>query len=48
MLETKMTLLIKRSFQAPREKLFAAWTQADTLQKWWGPEGFTAPQVEMD
>ena len=46
--ETKMTLLIKRSFKAPREELFAAWTQADTLQKWWGPEGFTAPSVEMD
>ena len=48
MLETKMTLLIKRTFQAPREKLFAAWTQADALKQWWGPEGFTAPSVEMD
>ena len=48
MLETKMTLLIKRSFKAPREELFAAWTQADALKKWWGPEGFTAPSVEMD
>ena len=48
MLETKMTLLIKRTFKASREKLFAAWTQADTLKKWWGTEGHTVPSVEMD
>ena len=48
MLETKMTLLVKRTFKAPREKVFAAWTQAEALQKWWGTEGHTVPRVEMD
>ncbi len=48
MIETKTTLLIKRTFQAPREKVFAAWTGAETLKKWWGTEGHTVPSVEMD
>ena len=46
--ETKISLLLKRTFQAPREKLFDAWTKEEALKKWWGPEGFTTPQIEMD
>ncbi len=46
--EAKMTLLIKRTFKVPREKIFAAWTQADALKRWWGTEGHTVPRVEMD
>ena len=48
MLETKMTLLIKRTFQAPREKVFAAWTREEALKQWWGTEGHTVPSAEMD
>ena len=48
MIETTMTLIIKRTFQAPREKVFAAWTQAEALKQWWGTEGHTVPSVEMD
>ena len=48
MIETKMTLLIKRTFQAPKERVFAAWAQADALKQWWGTEGHTVPSVEMD
>ena len=48
MLEMTNTLIIKRTFNAPREKVFAAWTQADALKSWWGTEGHTVPQVEMD
>ena len=48
MLETKMTLIIKRTFPCSREKVFAAWTQADALKSWWGTEGHTAPNAEMD
>ena len=48
MIETKMTLIIKRTFQAPREKVFAAWTEAEALKQWWGTEGHTVPSVEMD
>ena len=48
MIETKMTLIIKRTFNAPRERVFAAWTQAEALKQWWGTEGHTVPTVEMD
>lgn len=46
--EAKRSLQIRRTFRAPREALFAAWTRADALKTWWGPEGFTTPRVEMD
>ncbi len=30
-----------REFDAPRELVFAAWTDAKHLAQWWGPNGFT-------
>lgn len=35
-------LTITRVFDAPRELVFAAWTDPDHLAGWWGPTGFTA------
>jgi uncharacterized protein YndB with AHSA1/START domain len=34
-------LTITRVFDAPRDLVFAAWTNPDHLAKWWGPENFT-------
>jgi uncharacterized protein YndB with AHSA1/START domain len=31
--------VLSRSFDAPRELVFAAWTQVDHLLKWFGPKG---------
>ena len=42
------TLQISRVYQATREKLFRAWTNPETLKKWWGPEGCTPSRVELD
>lgn len=42
------TLQLKRTFQAPREKVFRAWTAPEELKKWWGPEGYATPSVEVD
>jgi len=28
-------------FDAPRDRVFDAWTNAATLAQWWGPRGFT-------
>lgn len=41
-------LLLERTFNAPRQEVFKAWTDAETLAKWWGPEGFTNPVCEID
>ncbi len=37
-----------RRFKAPRERVFRAWTDPQRLALWWGPEGRTAPVVELD
>ncbi|MBN3581796.1 SRPBCC domain-containing protein [Algoriphagus aestuarii] len=33
-------LLITRNFSHPIDTVFEAFTSAESLQKWWGPEGF--------
>jgi uncharacterized protein YndB with AHSA1/START domain len=37
-----------RVFDAPREVVFAAWTDPKQVAQWWGPTGFTAPVCELD
>jgi uncharacterized protein YndB with AHSA1/START domain len=41
-------LEIRRLFNAPRELVFAAWTDPKHLAQWWGPKGFTAPRCEAE
>jgi uncharacterized protein YndB with AHSA1/START domain len=45
---TDRRLRIVRSFAAPREAVFRAWTDPKTLVKWWGPKGYTCPDCAMD
>ena len=42
------TIVITRIFDAPRELVFKAWTDAAHLAQWWGPKGFTNPVCEVD
>jgi uncharacterized protein YndB with AHSA1/START domain len=44
----KKEIIIVRTFEAPREKVWKAWTEPEQLAKWWAPKGFTAPTVEID
>ena len=32
-------LNITRTFAAPRDQVYAAWTEPEHLKQWWGPEG---------
>ncbi|HEY7467006.1 MAG TPA: SRPBCC family protein [Dehalococcoidia bacterium] len=41
-------LEINRMFDAPRERVFAAWTEPERFAEWWGPRGFTTPFCEID
>src|SRR5437879_13910376 len=41
-------IVIERVFDAPREKVWEAWTTPEMVKKWWGPEGFTAPSIKID
>jgi uncharacterized protein YndB with AHSA1/START domain len=43
-----LTLRISRRFKAPRERVFRALTNAEQLAKWWGPKGFTVPELALD
>ena len=42
------TLVITRRFEAPRERVFAAWIDPDQAAKWWGPKGFAPVSCTMD
>ena len=39
---------ITRTFDAPRELVWKAWTDQKLIQKWWGPRGVTNPTCEWD
>jgi uncharacterized protein YndB with AHSA1/START domain len=47
-LTSDTSLSLSRTFDAPREVVFEAWTDPTVLKEWWGPGGFTTPSVEMD
>lgn len=42
------TLTIARTFDAPRARVFDAFTKKEAIQSWFGPEGFTVPSVAID
>lgn len=41
-------LVITRIINAPRERVFKAWTDPNYITQWWGPHGYTTPLCEMD
>jgi uncharacterized protein YndB with AHSA1/START domain len=41
-------LVITRVFNAPRERVWQAWTDPGMFKKWWGPQGFTSPVAKID
>ncbi len=43
-----LDFIFRRTFAAPRELVFQAWTDPAHLAKWWGPAGFTNPVCEWD
>ena len=41
-------VLITRTFNARRERVWEMWTTAEHLKQWWGPEGWSLPVCELD
>jgi len=41
-------LVLTRSINAPREKVFRAWTAPDLLKQWFAPLPYTTPAAQMD
>lgn len=44
---TDQEILITRIFDAPRERVFAAWTDPDQVAAWYGPEHFDTPRENV-
>jgi uncharacterized protein YndB with AHSA1/START domain len=42
------TVVVTRVFDAPRERVFKAWTDAKQVAQWFPPKDFTAPVCELD
>jgi uncharacterized protein YndB with AHSA1/START domain len=45
---TTHNVVVTRSFDAPLERVWQAWSESDYVKQWWGPTGFTCPLAEMD
>lgn len=41
-------IVTTRIFDAPPERVFAAWSSAAQLERWWGPRGFTTTTHSFD
>jgi len=39
---------LDRTFDAPRELVWRAWTDAESLAQWWGPKGSTIRVIKFD
>ncbi|PCJ93407.1 MAG: activator of HSP90 ATPase [Flavobacteriaceae bacterium] len=42
------TVTLKRTFNAPIKLVWEAWTQAEHIANWWGPQGMEVQIVEHD
>jgi uncharacterized protein YndB with AHSA1/START domain len=47
-IKTSQRLVIRRKFAAPRERVWAAWTEPEQMRQWAGPGEITVPEVEQD
>lgn len=45
---TERTVELTRVFDAPPERVFAAWTDARHLVRWFGPKGFTVHSCQAE
>lgn len=46
---TEPSFTVSRVVAAPVERAWEAWTDADLIRRWWGPQGFvgSAPRVDF-
>ncbi|SMB84295.1 SRPBCC family protein [Deinococcus hopiensis] len=47
-IEAGRTLVLERTFKAPRALIYAAFSQAEHLRHWWAPQGWEIPHCTVD
>ena len=47
-MKSDLSVTVKRYVPAPPDRAFRYWTDAQHLQRWWGPEGVTCPEASID
>jgi uncharacterized protein YndB with AHSA1/START domain len=47
-IEESLNLTLSRTFPAPRERVFAAWTDPEQIVKWFGPETCRVLDAKVD
>src|SRR5450432_3213853 len=45
---TDTSLLIIRVFNAPRDRVWAVWSDLDLAKQWWGPDGCETLELTID
>ena len=46
--DTAHEFIITRTFDAPRVRVWRAWTEREQLMQWFGPQGFTMSHANLD
>jgi uncharacterized protein YndB with AHSA1/START domain len=46
--DSSLSLVLRRRVAASPERLFDAWTRAEELRQWWGPESVRCIAAEVD
>ena len=47
-MEKNKVVEFERTYDAPAEKVWQAWTIPEQLKKWWGPDNVTIPECEVE
>ncbi len=47
-LSTPVEIVISRTFAAPRELVWQAWTECEHLKRWFGPKGSSLASAKLD
>jgi uncharacterized protein YndB with AHSA1/START domain len=41
-------VVVRRTFPVRPEQAWRAWSEADLVKQWWGPDGFSCPFADVD
>jgi uncharacterized protein YndB with AHSA1/START domain len=47
-MEKEKEVILEKLIDAPREKVWQAWTDPEMLKQWWGPKNVSIPECEVD